>query len=154
MSFGFGSEAIMKRFLVKMSLLFAMGAYLMSGALAAGLSAADGEAIRAVVQSQLDAFAKDDAVSAFALATPATRGRFGSPDNFLYVVKQHYNPIYSHRLALFSDPELIDGTAIQVVRLTDRDSRVWLAVYEMQRENDGSWKIDGCQLLETTSISV
>ena len=145
----------MKHLLAMTGLLVGLGAScLMSGAMAVEMSAADEEAIHVVVQSQLDAFAEDDAVSAFALATLATRVQFGSPDNFLHMVKQHYNPIYRNRLALFSDPEVIDGTTIQIVRLTDRDSHVWLAVYKMQRQDDGSWKIDGCQLLETTSISI
>ena len=145
----------MRHFLMRIGLLLGLGAScLVGGAMAAGMSPADEKAIHSVVQSQLDALAEDDAASAFALATPATRVQFGNPDNFLHIVKQHYNPIYNHRLALFSDPEVIDGTPIQIVRLTDRDSRVWLAVYRMQRDNDGSWKIDGCQLLETTSISI
>lgn len=145
----------MKHFLVKIGVLAALVASsLISDATEGGISAADEKAIHAVVQSQLDAFAEDDAVSAFALATTATRVRFGNPDNFLHMVKRHYNPIYRNRLALFSDPELIDGMMIQIVRLTDRNSQVWLAVYTMQRDDDGSWKIDDCQLLETTSISI
>lgn len=145
----------MKHFLVKIGLVIGLAASsLISGAMAVEISAADEEAIHAVVQSQLDAFAEDDAVSAFALATRATRVRFGNPDNFLHMVKQHYNPIYRNRLALFSNPEVIDGMMIQIVRLTDRDSQVWLAVYKMQQDDDGSWKIDDCQLLETTSISI
>ena len=147
----------MRHLLMKIGLLFGLwlgASCLLGDAMAAAMSPADEKAIHTVVQSQLDALAGDDAVSAFALATPATRVQFGSPDNFLHIVKKHYSPIYSHRLALFSDPEVIDGTPIQIVRLTDRDSRVWLAVYKMQRDNDGSWKIDGCQLLETTSVSI
>lgn len=118
------------------------------------ISAADAQAIHVAVQAQLDAFAEDDAVGAFQLATTDTQTRIGTPDRFLNLVKKHYNPIYRHQLALFSDPEVIGGETIQVVRLTDRDSRVWLAVYRMQWETDGAWKIDGCQLLETTSTAI
>jgi hypothetical protein len=145
----------MKHLLAKVGLLIGLNvSCLICDAMVTAISAADEEAIHAVVQSQLDAFAEDDAVSAFELATPATRVQFGNPDNFLLMVKQHYSPIYRNRLALFSGPEVIEGTTIQIVRLTDRDSRVWLAIYKMLRDDDGSWKIDGCQLLETTSISI
>ena len=106
------------------------------------------------VETQLDAFAEDDAVGAFELATSDTQTKIGSPDNFLHLVKKHYNPIYRHQIVIFSSPEVIEGETIQLVRVTDRDSHVWLAIYRMQRETDGSWKIDGCQLLETTSISI
>jgi hypothetical protein len=38
--------------------------------------------------------------------------------------------------------------------LTDRENIVWIAIYEMEQEADGSWKIDGCSLFETTSVSI
>lgn len=119
-----------------------------------GLTRADEEAIHSAVQTQLDALADDDAEAAFRLASLDTQTRFGSPDNFLLMVKKHYTPIYRHQLALFSRPEIIEGEAIQIVRLTDRDSHVWLAVYKMESASDGSWKIDGCKLLETSSVAI
>lgn len=119
-----------------------------------GVSPADEVAIHAVVQTQLDAFAEDDAVAAFELATVDTQTKVGSAENFLRMVKKHYNPIYRHQIVIFSRPEVIAGETIQLVRLTDRDSHVWLAIYHMQREMDGTWKIDNCHLLETTSISI
>jgi hypothetical protein len=124
------------------------------GALALGLSAADARAIRATVQSQLEAFAHDDAVRAFGLATQSTRMQVGSADNFLRMVREHYTPIYRNRLALFSVPEVIHGKTVLMVRLTDSDSRVWLAIYHMQQDTDRTWKVDGCQLLQTTSVSI
>ncbi len=119
-----------------------------------GISPADAVAIHVVVQTQLDAFAEDDAVGAFELATVDTQTKVGSADNFLHLVKKHYNPIYRSQIVIFSQPEVIEGETIQLVRVTDRDSHVWLAIYHMQQEADGSWKIDNCQLLETTSISI
>lgn len=147
----------MKRLVVLASLLFGLGSSgFTTDAVAEnrGLSAADAAAIHDAVQTQLDAFAEDDAERAFKLATQDTQAKIGSPDQFLLMVKRHYTPIYRHQLALFSAPEIIEGAAIQIVRLTDPDSRVWLAVYKMEPSADGSWKIDGCKLLETTSISI
>lgn len=40
----------------------------------------------------------------------------------------------------------IDGEIVQPVRLTDADGRAWLALYPMQREPDGTWRINGCRL--------
>ena len=88
------------------------------------------------------------------MATSEKRMQIGSADNFLQLIKEQYNPIYRHQRVIFSRPEVIDGDAIQIVRVTDSDSRVWLAIFWMQQEEDSSWKIDGCQLLETTSVSV
>ncbi|HEX2531068.1 MAG TPA: DUF4864 domain-containing protein [Burkholderiaceae bacterium] len=123
-------------------------------AAAAPVAPADVKSIRHVVQSQLKALAEDDAAKAFSLATRSTRAQLGSADNFLQLIKEEYSPIYRNRLAIFSEAEIINGNTIQVVRITDRDSHVWVALYQMEREHDGSWKIDGCSLFETTSVSV
>jgi len=32
------------------------------------------------------------------------------------------------------------------VRLTDAQGRAWIALYPMQRQPDGSWRTNGCQL--------
>ncbi len=146
----------MKRLLVITGLLFGLGAtgWTNGATVEEEISTADAIAIHVVVQTQLNAFAEDDAVGAFELATTDAQVKVGSPDKFLHLVKQHYNPIYRHRTAMFSLPEVIEGETIQIVRVTDRDSHVWVAVYHMQRDQDGSWKIDGCELLETTSISI
>ncbi len=125
-----------------------------NGAAAEAMHPSDVQAIRIVIQSQLDAFEEDDAVKAFDLAAASTRVELGDAENFLRLIKEKYPPIYRHRLAIFSAPEMVDGYALQIVRLTDRDNLVWLAVYRMQRETDGNWKVEGCRLLETTSISV
>lgn len=117
------------------------------------ITAADAMAIHTAVQSQLEALSNDDAASAFELTTSAKRMQIGTPDNFLRLIKEEYDPIYRHLGVIFSTPEVIDGDAIQVVRITGSDSRVWVAIFWMQQEPDRSWKIDGCQLVRTTSVS-
>jgi hypothetical protein len=118
------------------------------------IKAEDAAAIHEVVQSQLDALSKDDAAGAFELATPEKRTLIGDADSFLRLIKEEYNPIYRFQHAIFSEPALVDGDAIQVVRVTDSTSRVWLAVFWVQQGEDQSWKIDGCELLPTEAVSV
>jgi len=145
----------MKRLLATASLLVGLGAPWWSSAWAIDdITTADAIAIHEAVQSQLEALSNDDAVSAFELATPEKRMLIGSPDNFLRLIKEEYNPIYRYQRVIFSKPEVINGDAIQVVRVTDSTSRVWLAVFWMQQGEDSAWRIDGCQLLQTTSISI
>lgn len=145
----------MKQLLATTGLLVVLGAPWWNTAAAIDdITTADAIAIHETVQSQLEALSNDDAASAFELATPEKRMLIGSPDNFLRLIKEEYNPIYRYQRVLFSRPEVVNGDAIQVVRVTDGYSRVWVAVFWMQQGEDSSWKIDGCQLLETTAVSV
>lgn len=118
------------------------------------ITTADAIAIHDVVQLQLEALANDDADRAFELATSEKRKLIGSPDRFLQIIKEQYHPIYRYERVIFSSPEVIDGNAIQMVRVTDGNSKVWVAVFWMKEDKESRWKIDGCQLLETTSVSV
>ena len=145
----------MRQMLAKASLIIALAFPWWSSAEAIDdITTADAIAIHQVVQSQLEALSNDDAASAFELATPEKRMLIGSPDNFLRLIKEEYNPIYRYQRVIFSRPEVVDGDAIQMVRVTDGYSRVWVAIFWMLEGDDGNWRIDGCQLLETTSVSV
>jgi hypothetical protein len=111
-------------------------------------------AVRAVVQAQLDAFLHDDAKRAFELATPAIRKAFGSAENFLEMVRSSYAPVYRPRSVVFEAPLLADGQVIQPVRLSDTEGRGWIAVYPMQRQPDGSWRTNGCQLARLAGTQI
>jgi hypothetical protein len=113
---------------------------------AADLSEEDAKAVRAVITEQLDAFARDDAARAFALATGGIRPRFGSPERFIDMVRTGYPVVYRPKSVQFEQPAVIDGEVIQPVRMTDADGEAWVAFYPMQREPDGRWRINGCQL--------
>lgn len=145
----------MKRLLATATLLFGLAGPWWTSAFALGaITTADAIAIHEAVQSQLEALANDDADGAFRQATLQKRRLFGSPDNFLRLIKEEYTPIYRSQGVIFSAPEVIHGKAAQIVRVTDGSSKVWVAVFWMVQEEDSSWKIDGCQLLETTSVSI
>ncbi|MBC7573246.1 MAG: DUF4864 domain-containing protein [Herminiimonas sp.] len=117
------------------------------------ISRTESRAIQAAVQRQFDAFERDDAAAAFAIASTATRAQFGSAEKFMLIVKEQYRAVYRHRIAFFAVAERIEGAVLQTVRLTDADDRVWEAVYQLQREADGQWHIVGCQLVETKNVS-
>ena len=106
----------------------------------------DARAVRAVIQAQLDAFRRDDAAGAFALATPGIRETFGTAENFMKMVRESYAVVYRPQSVAFDPPLVVDGELIQPVRLTDAEGRAWIAIYPMQRQPDGSWRTNGCQL--------
>ena len=112
---------------------------------AADVSPAEAKALRAVIEAQLAAFKADDAPRAFSYAAPGIRELFGSAEHFMAMVKRSYPVVYRPASVAFLEPQLIGGEYIQRVRMTDGSGRGWLAVYQMQRQPDGSWRIAGCQ---------
>jgi hypothetical protein len=124
--------------------LFLFGAA--AAAPAAEVSVEDAAAIRAVIASQLDAFARDDAPRAFSLATDGIRDRFGTADVFIDMVRTSYPVVYRPKSVHFVKPVVINGDVIQPVRMTDADGRLWVALYPMERQANGAWRINGCQL--------
>ena len=102
--------------------------------------------MRAVIEAQLDAFAKDDAARAFSLATPGIREIFGSPENFIDMVRRSYAVVYRPSSVAFEQPLVIESQVVQPVRMTDAEGRAWVAIYPMQRQADGNWRTNGCQL--------
>jgi hypothetical protein len=112
------------------------------------VTAEDFVEIRAVIQGQLDAFRRDDAQGAFALASPGVQQAFGTPQRFLDVVRSAYRPMVRPANVAFLEPVVLGGEAVQPVQLTERGGGVWLAYYAMQRQKDGRWRANGCHLVQ------
>ncbi|WP_220807569.1 DUF4864 domain-containing protein [Noviherbaspirillum aridicola] len=144
----------MKRWLATAGLLIGLCGYWTPAAAIDALTTGDAIAIHQAVRTQMDALSNDDADGAFRLTTQEKRHLIGSPDNFLRMIKEEYNPLYRHRGVIFSSPEVVDGDAVQLVRVTDGAGKVWIAVFWMLQEDDGNWKIDGCHLLGTNTLSI
>jgi hypothetical protein len=112
----------------------------------ATLDLADRAAIRAVVEQQLAAFQRDDGSAAFSLASPTIQRQFRSSDNFMRMVRTGYQPVYRPREVQFGTIATVNGDIVQRVELIGPDGKPALALYVMQRQSDGSWKINGCFL--------
>ena len=134
--------------------------FVLTGLMGVGVRAADlaiGEpdasAIRAVIEAQLAAFEQDDAPAAFAFASPGIRRSFETPEGFVGMVRQLYPVVYRPRTVRFLPPRLVDDQPIQVVEMSDRDGAVWMAIYRLQQQTDGTWLIDGCALMPGRDIA-
>jgi hypothetical protein len=114
------------------------------------VGATDGVAIRSLIESQLAAFRRDDAEAAFAFASPGIRSLFRTAEAFMRMVRTAYPPVYRPREIEFRDLVEIDGRLTQRVLLVGPDGAVVVAHYFLQRQPDGSWRIDGCVLAATS----
>ena len=133
---------IQRRALITLSLGLATGV-----AWPAEVPEAQAVKAREVVQAQLDAFAADDARRAFLLASPSARRHLRSPDNFINLVRRNYAVVYRPASVAFLKPQLIDGVVILGVQMTDAQGSAWLATYQLERQPDGIFLIDGCELV-------
>lgn len=115
---------------------------------AGNLQAADEKSIRAVVEGQLAAFAKDDADKAFSFAAPNVRKSLGSAANFMNMVRSDYPVVYRPASVAFLKVEGKDSDVIQRVQMVDASGAAWLAVYSLERQKDKSWLITGCTVVE------
>ena len=108
----------------------------------------DAAEIRAVIQRQIEAFRRDDAQGAFALAAPSVRRAFHTPQRFLEAVRMAYRAIYRPASVVFLDMAVLGGEVVQQVQVRDHGGLVWVAYYSMQRQEDGSWRTSGCHLTQ------
>lgn len=114
----------------------------------------DMAAIQRTITSQLQAFQHDDAPAAFGYAAPSTQGIFGTPDNFMDMVRRGYPPVYRPHSVEFSSIAMVDGQIVQNVELTGPDGLPYTARYTMEHEADGSWRIIACELLQSRRLGV
>jgi hypothetical protein len=110
------------------------------------VSSADRAAIRDIIQSQVEAFRRDDGDAAFGYASPSIRGLFGTSEIFMDMVRQGYQPVYRPRVFDFREIVTLHGQVTQKVHVVGPDGRPVTAFYPMTQLPDGSWRIDGCYL--------
>jgi hypothetical protein len=111
------------------------------------LPLAERAAIQAVISAQMDAFGRDAGDEAFAFASPGIQALFGSAAHFMDMVRAGYQPVYRPRAAAFGELLDWDGRLVQTVRVVGPDGAAVVALYDMERQPDGSWRISGCSLV-------
>jgi Domain of unknown function (DUF4864) len=109
---------------------------------------------RALIERQLDAFARDDAEGAYALAAPGIQAIFTDSGTFLAMVREKYAPVYRHHSVEFG-ASAQDGEKVeQALTIVDEDNNVWKAIYYLARQPDGTWRANGCLLTKSTESSL
>jgi Domain of unknown function (DUF4864) len=101
-----------------------------------------------VIRSQEQAFVRDNATAAYSYAAPAIRELFPEAGIFMFMVQHSYPPVYRHKTFEFGEARAEGGQIAQRVHIIDADGRPWDALYTLERQADGSFKIIGCMLLK------
>ena len=113
------------------------------------LGAGGRQAIRSIIQSQLGAFQRDDGHEAFSYASPGIRQMFQTAEIFMAMVRGGYPAVYRPRAVEFLETLVKDGRTVQMMRFIGPDGVAVIAMYTMERQPDGTWRISGVVLLRT-----
>jgi hypothetical protein len=106
--------------------------------------------IQRVIAAQRDALKAGNGERAFAHAAPSIRAQFGSPANFLAMVRTGYAPLLEAIAVEFLEGAVIEGRIIQPLRLILPDNTVVVALYTAALQPDGAWRITACVLAPST----
>ena len=115
-------------------------------------SAADRAAIRSVIARQIEAFRRDDAETAFGFAAPGIQQQFGTPGRFLDMVRRAYPAVHRPRAMEFTGLRLGEGAVVQEVELVGPDGALQLALYTMEWDAAGAWRIAACTLVPSARL--
>jgi len=108
----------------------------------------DVAAAQNVIRSQEQAFGRDDAPTAYSFAAPAIRQLFPRPEIFMDMVQNSYAPVYRHKSFEFGEARTEGDWVAQRVHIVDANGELWEALYTLEQQGDGSFKITGCSLLK------
>jgi hypothetical protein len=107
------------------------------------------DTVQGIIQSQITAFLNDDAKTAYSFASPSIRGRFPTEGAFFDMVKKGYAPVYRPGNFAFGRSKVADGMVVQEVLISGPDGKDWTALYQLLRQQDGSYKINGVHMVRT-----
>lgn len=128
-----------------MRVLIILVAFLIGATVLAG-AGEDIAAAQSVIQSQEEAFSRDDAAAAYIFAAPSIRSWYRTPETFMYMVRNGYAPVYRHKSFEFGQATILNGKITQQVHIIDADGIAWEALYTLEPQSDGTLKISACVL--------
>lgn len=106
-----------------------------------------------IIAAQISAFRADDGPTAYNYAAPVVRNIFPTPEIFMSMVKRGYPQVYRPQSFNFTEA-LIDplGRPAQKMLVVGPDGKTYEALYSMEKQPDGTWRISGCTLLEIPGL--
>ncbi len=107
--------------------------------------------IEATIDSQIDAFLKDDFARAFSFASPGIQGLFVNHQRFGQMVRNGYPMVWRPADVRYLKLREVAGALWQRVLIRDRAGGVHLLDYQMVRI-DGRWRINGVHILREPDI--
>jgi hypothetical protein len=128
-------------------------AFMSVTAFAQSISETEKTEFQRIIAAQISAFRADDGPTAYSFAAPVVRNIFPTPEIFMSMVKRGYPQVYRPQSFNFTEA-LIDpmGRPAQKMLVVGPDGKTYEALYSMEKQPDGTWRISGCTLLEIPGL--
>ena len=112
------------------------------------------EAAQEAIDGQMQAFSRNDNEGAYAFAAPNIKRVFPTVDIFMDMVAGAYQPVHKPRSYAFGKVEETSSTSIvQQVLIVGPDGKDYEAVYTLELQPDGVWRITGVSLRASNLLS-
>jgi competence protein ComGC len=123
------------------------------GSHAKNLTSSDADAFQTVISAQLTAFKNDQWDKAFSLAAPKIQAMFGNVQRFQQMVLNGYEAVARPKIFEFGETTTVSGRPAQMVYVVGPDDLARKAIYFMEQQSDGSWRISGVVLKRIADLS-
>lgn len=135
------------RFVTAIAMLLAMTGF-------AGAGEAEVKAAQGSIDAQLKAFQAGDNARAYSYAAPNIQRIFPTVDAFMGMVANGYQPVAKPKSYSFGKvEELAAGSVIQQVLIVGPDGKDYEAVYTLEIQPDGTFRITGVSLRAANTLS-
>lgn len=109
---------------------------------------------QATIERQLRSFLSGDDDTAYALAAPGIQRMFPTRDRFMDMVRQAYPPVHRPRNFAFGKTDVdANGRVSQQVFLVGPDGKDYEALYTLELQPDGVYRITGVSLRAGSTLS-
>jgi hypothetical protein len=123
-------------------------------ALPASAGEAEIKAAQSAIDGQLKAFRAGDNESAYSYAAPNVKRIFPTLGTFMNMVTGAYKPVQKPRTYAFGKVQELSPTSIiQQVIIVGEDGKDYEAVYTLELQPDGRFRITGVTLRTSNSLS-
>ena len=123
------------------------------GASAETIGPADKTEFQRIIAGQITAFRADDGPAAYDFAAPVIKNIFPSPETFMAMVKQGYPQVYRPNSFKFDEVSADSaGRPTQRVTIVGPDGKTYQALYTMEKQPDGTWRIAACTIIQIPGV--
>ena len=103
---------------------------------------------------QMKAFSRNDGVAAYSFAAPNIKRIFPTVETFMDMVTGGYGPVHRPRNYAFGKVQEMSATSIvQQVLIVGPDGKDYEAIYTLELQPDGTYRITGVSLRASKSLS-